>query len=104
MRCLYHAGVDRSKAPIRSGVPERKEVTMLRSILAVVLVGILALTVATPDAFAEERVCRGSIGATTVDNLRVPSGSTCKLNGTRVEGTLKVERSAKLFASGVRVV
>jgi hypothetical protein len=25
-----------------------------------------------PAALAEERVCRGSIGARTVDNLRVP--------------------------------
>jgi hypothetical protein len=77
---------------------------VLRRIVVVVLVGLLVLGVATPVAITEERVCRGTIGATTVDNLRVPSGATCKLNGTRVEGTLKVERGAKLFASGVRVV
>jgi hypothetical protein len=55
---------------------------VLRRIVVVVLVGLLVLGVATPVAIAEERVCRGTIGATTVDNLRVPSGATCKLNGT----------------------
>jgi hypothetical protein len=47
-----------------------------------------------PAALAEEKVCRGSIGARTVDNLRVPQGATCTLNGTFVKGTIKVERAA----------
>jgi cytoskeletal protein CcmA (bactofilin family) len=64
---------------------------------------VLALAVFAPAAQAEERVCRGTIGATTVDNLRVPQGATCTLNGTRVEGTVKVERNATLTASGIRV-
>jgi cytoskeletal protein CcmA (bactofilin family) len=55
-------------------------------------------------ASAEERVCRGSIGAVTVDNLRVPQGATCTLKGTFVKGTVKVERNARLKAIGVRVV
>ena len=49
-------------------------------------------------AQAEERVCRGTLGAVTVDNLRVPQGATCTLNGTRVQGTVKVERNATLTA------
>ncbi len=77
---------------------------MLKRIMAVVLAGVLALTVMTPAALAEERVCRGTIGATTVDNLRVPSGAACTLNGTKVEGTIKVENNAKLYANGVRVI
>jgi hypothetical protein len=67
------------------------------------LVGMLALAMAAPAVMAEERVCRGTIGATTVDNLLVPQGAKCTLNGTRVEGTAKVERGAQLFANGVRV-
>jgi hypothetical protein len=55
-------------------------------------------------AAAEERTCRGRIGAATVDNLRVPSGATCTLNGTYVKGTIKVERGASLTASRIRVV
>jgi hypothetical protein len=72
--------------------------------MAVALAGLLVLTVMASAALAEERVCRGTIGATTVDNLRVPSGATCTLNGTRVEGTIKVENKAKLYANGVRVI
>ena len=68
--------------------------------LATVLVGGL---LAAPAA-AEERKCRGSLGAKTVDNLRVPSGRTCELNGTRIKGTLKVERGAVLRAKRIRVV
>ena len=55
-------------------------------------------------AYAEERRCAGSIGSFTVDNLRVPPGKTCTLNGTRVKGTIKVESNATLYAKGVRVV
>jgi hypothetical protein len=57
----------------------------------------------TPAAFAEERVCRGTIGAVTLDNVLVPDGRSCALNGTRLKGTLKVSTGATLSASGVRV-
>jgi hypothetical protein len=70
-------------------------------------VGIIALTAAAvtvAPAFAEERSCRGALGAGTVDNLRVPQGATCRLNGTRVKGTLQVQRGATLKASRIRVV
>jgi hypothetical protein len=53
---------------------------------------------------AEERVCRGSLGAITVDNLVVPQNASCTLKGTRVQGTIKVERGATLLASGISVV
>ncbi|WP_207956973.1 hypothetical protein [Rubrobacter tropicus] len=74
----------------------------LTGIMALV-VGVAALLMAASAAQAEERVCRGTIGGATVDNLRVPQGATCTLNGTKVEGTVKVERSARLFANGIRV-
>ncbi len=76
---------------------------MLKRIVALVFAGLLALAVMVPAALAEERVCRGTIGETTVDNLRVPQGASCTLNGTRVEGTIKVENGASLLANGVRV-
>jgi hypothetical protein len=77
---------------------------MSRRILAIALTSVLALTMAAPAALAEERVCRGTIGATTVDNLLVPQGATCTLNDTKVKGTVKVESRAKLYAEGIRVV
>jgi hypothetical protein len=77
---------------------------MQRIIVSALAAGAaLAAAVAAP-AGAEERTCRGSIGAQTVDNLRVPQGATCTLNGTRVQGTVKVERGATLNARNIRVV
>ncbi len=55
-------------------------------------------------ASAEERRCTGTIGSTTLDNVKVPAGETCTLNGTTVQGTITVNRNAKLFANGVKVV
>jgi cytoskeletal protein CcmA (bactofilin family) len=63
-----------------------------------------ALLLPAGPALAEERVCRGTIGARTVDNLRVPQGASCTLNGTYVKGTVKVERDATLRALDVHVV
>ncbi len=67
------------------------------------MMGLAALLLAAQAAQAEERTCRGTIGSTTVDNLRVPQGASCTLNGTKVEGTVKVERNAKLVANTIRV-
>jgi hypothetical protein len=72
------------------------------SLLLPALAGAAVFTAA--PAHAEERTCRGTIGAKTVDNLRVPSGATCTLTGTKVKGTVKVERGATLYASGLRVI
>lgn len=57
---------------------------------------------ATP-AFADERACRGTIRAVTLDNVRVPKGARCSLVGTRVKGNVKVERNATLVARKVNV-
>jgi hypothetical protein len=59
---------------------------------------------ANPIAVAEEQSCFGTLGAVTVDNLRVPQGATCTLEGTRILGTIKVEADATLYASNVNVV
>jgi hypothetical protein len=67
------------------------------------IVASLVVVPGTP-ASAEERACRGTIGARTVDNLRVPQGATCTLNGTFVKGTIKVQRAATLIATNVRVI
>ena len=80
----------------------RIQATSLMAVFALTL-AVCALLAAAPAAQAEERVCRGTIGSTTVDNLRVPQGATCTLNGTRVEGTVKVERNATLNATAIRV-
>jgi hypothetical protein len=76
---------------------------LARKAVLVCLVTLMAGMAASPAA-AEERTCRGTLGAITVDNLRVPQGATCRLNRTVVKGTIKVERNAALVARGVRVV
>jgi hypothetical protein len=68
------------------------------------VVAIAGLSFAPVAVQAEERTCRGFIGNTTVDNLRVPDGATCTLNGTRVKGTIKVETNAVLHAYRVQVI
>ena len=55
-------------------------------------------------AAAEERRCTGAIGPETVDNLLVPEGAACTLDGTFVQGTVKVERAATLTATAVNVI
>jgi hypothetical protein len=78
-----------------------KRLTTLTTVAALAA-GVAAALPAT--AQAEERACRGSIGARTLDNVRVPSGATCRLTGTYVKGTITVKRGATLVANGVRVV
>jgi hypothetical protein len=77
---------------------------LIKRFLVVAFAGLVALAVIAPVALAEEKVCRGTIGARTVDNLRVPQDASCTLNGTRVQGTIRVENGAKLVANGVRVI
>jgi hypothetical protein len=72
--------------------------TMVGLVAAAVFVGL------APVAHAEETVCRGRIGPRTVDNVKVPQGAACTLDGTRVQGTVNVNRNAVLHAIDVRVI
>jgi hypothetical protein len=77
----------------------------LTRIAGALALGLFTVALSPPAAtFAEERTCRGTIGARTVDNLRVPDGATCTLEGTFVKGTIKVETGATLKAFDVRVI
>jgi hypothetical protein len=73
--------------------------------LALVAFGVTAaVPVALPDpALADETDCRGALGAVTVDDLRVPQGASCDLQGTRSGGNVTVERDAVLRASAIDV-
>jgi cytoskeletal protein CcmA (bactofilin family) len=72
--------------------------TLVAAFLAVLVMAI------APPATAEERDCKGTIGGETVDNLRFPDGATCRLEGTFVKGTVKVESGATLIAKGIHVI
>ncbi|MGH7961780.1 MAG: hypothetical protein ACRERD_08135 [Candidatus Binatia bacterium] len=75
-----------------------------RHVLSVMIgLALTSLLAGASVALAEERKCTGTIGAVTLDNVLVPDGRSCTLNGTRLKGTLKVSTRATLSASGVRV-
>src|SRR5919106_5758181 len=77
----------------------------MRTLSGIVLIAATAATLFVANsAVAEERVCRGTIGARTLDNVRVPQGATCTLDSTYVKGTVKVENGATLRAFEVRVI
>jgi hypothetical protein len=81
----------------------RKGTRKIRPIFGTLL-GCVSVILLPAIVVAEERTCRGEIGAVIVDNLRVPEGASCTLNRTQVNGTIKVESRASLNARGVRVV
>ena len=63
---------------------------MLRRVAAPVALAGIVVAVSAAPAIAEKRVRGGSLGAITVDDLRVPKGATRTLNGTRMKGTVEV--------------
>jgi len=73
------------------------------ALLAAVCVAAAAPLGASASA-VEERTCRGSLGAITVVNLRVPQGAKCTLRGTIVKGKIRVLRNGTLKATNLRVV
>jgi hypothetical protein len=76
----------------------------MKRLLIAVPLAVAASVMTVPTAHADDRVCRGTIGATSIDdNVVVPRDATCQLNGTRIDGNVIVNRGAKLVASGVRV-
>lgn len=48
--------------------------------------------------------CQGALGAVTVENLDVPQGASCTLDGTRVLGNIFVQNGASLTARGITVI
>jgi hypothetical protein len=88
--------------PAESENTRERKLIMRRTLLAIIT-GALLLSLA-PAASAEETTCRGTFGAVTLDNVRVPEGARCTLNGTRVEGTIYVETRATLTATDVYVI
>ena len=76
----------------------------MKRTLAILVAATVAAMAVPHVAVAEEKICRGTIGAKTLDNVKVPQGATCTLKGTRVKGTIKVNREARLEAIKVNVI
>ena len=72
--------------------------------LAIPLCGLgVELRLATAPAAAEERQCTGRLGAVYLDNIFVPDGASCTLDGTRAKGNIVVGTGAALSARSVSV-
>lgn len=72
--------------------------------LLVATFAVIGLSLTTSEvAHATDSVCSGSLGTLRYENLEVPAGATCTLNGTRVDGNIKVGTNAILLASSVTV-
>lgn len=57
----------------------------------------------TTDALANDLQCTGTVTGGIYENLEVPIGATCVLNGTRVDGNIFVRTGAALQASDIEV-
>ena len=76
----------------------------VRRLLFAALVAALAAVVAAPGAYAETTKCTGALNGVELDNVKVPRGATCTLNGgTRVKGNIKVAPDATLRVVNVRI-
>jgi hypothetical protein len=75
---------------------------LLNARTAIAAVGVALLFPGA--AMAEERACTSTIGAVTLDNVRVPQNAKCTLNGTRLKGTLKVESNGSIVADDVVII
>ncbi len=64
-----------------------------------------ALVLPASPAMADDRVCRGTIGSVSIgDNVVVPRGADCVLNGTKVDGNVIVKGGASvLIKNGARI-
>lgn len=66
------------------------------------LLGLMAFGLAAPAV--ADVTCTGTIGAQTIgDNVIVPDGAQCTLDGTTVDGNVLVGRSAQLTARNVTI-
>ncbi|MCB0117124.1 MAG: hypothetical protein KDD84_23650, partial [Caldilineaceae bacterium] len=75
--------------------------TWLIALMVVVGIGRLSLDTTAAAPLADE--CRGSIGAQQFENLIVPDGAACVLEGTRIDGNIIVGTSATLMANNIIV-
>ncbi len=78
--------------------------TTTRKLVSASAIGLGLVFLFSAQAMAEEFVCNGSLGAVTKDNVRVPQSGTCIMDGTKVKGTITVQRAATLRASRIVVI
>jgi hypothetical protein len=81
--------------------PRRR--AMRRVSIATLSVALISggMVMAAGPAHADDRMCRGTIGSVNVSaNIIVPSGATCTLRGTRVDGNVQVLGNGAVLITG----
>ena len=74
-------------------LPRRTRLALAPAALVLAGTGLLACQPTTsPEA------CNGTIGAVTVEDVKVPRGATCTLDGTRVQGNVTIDGGGTLKA------
>lgn len=76
---------------------------MKKTLIVLTMAAVAALGFPA-TAIAEEKVCRKTFRGKTFDNVKVPQGATCTLKRTLVEGTINVNKGARLEIVKVRVI
>jgi hypothetical protein len=54
-------------------------------------------------ALADEEICDRDVSGGSFDDVKVPSGATCTLDGSKVKGNVQVESGGALVTTGTRV-
>ena len=76
----------------------------MRRLASLLALSLVLLCAGATAASADEYRCTGSVGARTLDNVKVPDGRSCNLTGTYVKGTISVGSRSTLNADEVRVM
>lgn len=75
---------------------------LARPLLLLALLALVAVGLAAPAG--AETTCTGTMGATTIDDdVVVPTGASCSLDGTTVTGNVLVQPGATLSARGASI-
>jgi hypothetical protein len=75
----------------------------MKRFITLAVLALMGLSVGSPAAHADDFRCVGVVGPITVDNVVVPRGAECMLDGTRVLGNVKTKRGGNLFMFGAAV-
>lgn len=77
--------------------------SFLASGLAIAAAIVAVPATSSAQVAPQNVVCRGTLGAITVDNVEVPEFARCTLNGTRVLGSVEAQPFSRVTVSAARV-
>jgi hypothetical protein len=78
--------------------------SLWKTVLFIAAMSLASLPAKNRNALADDYRCESTVGQVPKDNVYVPPGASCTLNGTRVEGNITVDSNASLYANTVHVV